>query len=386
MSRDFLTGIRVLDLSQFLPGPFATQMLADMGASVLKVEPPSGDPMRRLDPATGQPLSDKGEDGEARSPYYDAVNAGKSVVAIDLKSDAGRQTFERLLRAADVFLESYRPGVLERLGFGRKTLESLNPGLIHCALSGFGQTGPKRLRSGHDINYVASTGAFSASGIPEQPVMSWPPPADYASAQQSVVAILGALLARERSGQKQGKGTYLDVSLAESMLAWQAWGMTSALQEGTSLGRGENLLNGGAACYGFYATGDGRFISLGALEEHFWANFCDAVERPDWKARQYEPLPQTALKADVSKVVAAKPLEHWEAVLGQADCCYHAVLDYREAAADPHVRERSMLDGDGGVLFAAHIDGNPPASRRPVRDVDVETALSLWEVGNLSGG
>ena len=130
---DFLNGVRVLDLSQFLPGPFATQLLADMGAQVIKVEPPNGDPQRRLSPVTGQ-LGGK----DARNPYYDVVNAGKTVVAIDLKSKPGKQAFESLIRAADVLLESYRPGVLERLGFGRDRLESLNKSLIHCALSGYG--------------------------------------------------------------------------------------------------------------------------------------------------------------------------------------------------------------------------------------------------------
>ncbi len=354
-------------------------MLADMGASVLKVEPPAGDPLRRLDPATGQPIPGEGNSGEKiRSPYYDAINAGKTVVAIDLKSDDGKQAFGTLIRSADVLLESYRPGVLDRLGFDRKTLVSLNEGLVHCALSGYGQTGPKRLRSGHDINYIASTGAFSASGISERPVMTWPPPADYASAQQSVVAILGALLARSRPGPCQGKGAFLDISLAESMLAWQAWGMTAALAEveGNSLRREENLLNGGAACYQFYTTKDRRFISLGALEVHFWANFCDAVDQPEWKGRQFDPLPQTVLINEVREIIAAYPLDHWETVLSQADCCYHAVLDYAEAARDRQVRERGMIDG--GVLFAARVDDAPPSPRAAVRDVDVQTALAMW--------
>lgn len=370
---DFLTGVRVIDLSQFLPGPFAAQMLADLGAFVLKVEPPAGDPMRRLDPATGQPFAGDGNGVDlACSPYYDAINAGKTVVAIDLKSDDGKQAFEALIRSADVLLESYRPGVLDRLGFNRKTLASLNDGLIHCALSGYGQTGPKRLRSGHDINYIASTGAFSASGIFERPVMTWPPQADYASAQQSVVAILGALVARSRPGPRHGKGAFLDISLAESMLAWQAWGMV----EPSALGREQNLLNGGAACYQFYPTKDGRFISLGALEAHFWSNFCDAVGRPEWKGRQFEPLPQTALINKVGEVIAAYPLDHWETVLSQTDCCYHAVLDYADAASDSQVRERGMIDG--GVLFAATVDDAPPSPRAPVRNVDVQTALQMW--------
>ena len=384
MLGDFLAGIRVLDLSQFLPGPFATQMLADLGADVLKIEPPAGDPLRRLDPATGQPGPE-----DARTPYYDVVNAGKTVVAIDLKSEAGKQAFEALVRAADVVLESYRPGVLERLGFGRERLKNINSGLIHLALSGYGQTGPKRLRSGHDINYVASTGAFSASGIPERPVMAWPPAADCASALQAALAITGALLARARTGE----GAYLDVSLAESMLAWQAWGLTAAQAATAGAGRGprrgENLLNGGSASYQIYATQDGRFVTLGALEAHFWANFCDAMERPDWTGRQLEPLPQTALIAEVADAIGAQPLSHWEALLGNVDCCYHAVLDYDEATRDPHTRKRGLITGGEadsgtgggggiGVLFPATVDGQPPEPRPPVNEVDVETALERW--------
>lgn len=375
MLEDFLDGVRVLDLSQFLPGPFATQMLADMGAQVIKVEPPAGDPLRRMNPVTGQPGPEGG-----RGPYYDVVNAGKTVVAIDLKSKAGKRAFESLIRAADVLLESYRPGVLERLGFGRARLAALNGGLIHCALSGYGQTGPKRLRAGHDINYAASTGMFSASGIPSRPVMTWPPAADYASALQAALAMTGALAKRGRTG----KGAYLDVSLSETMLSWQAFGLTAAADGG--LGRGENLLNGGAACYQIYATLDRRFITLGAVEAHFWANFCDAVERPGWIGRQYEPLPQTALIDEVSETIAAYPLDHWEALLGDLDCCYHAVLDYAEAAADNHVQARGLVFRGGeqeggawtGVLFPTIVDGSPPPPRPPVREVDVETALEMW--------
>ncbi len=374
MLRDFLDGVRVLDLSQFLPGPFATQILADLGADVLKIEPPAGDPLRRLDPATFQPGP---EDG--RSPYYDAVNAGKAVLAIDLKSEAGKRAFEALVGAADVLLESYRPGVLERLGFGRERLAALNPGLVHCALSGYGQTGPNRLRAGHDINYIASTGAFSASGVPEKPVMAWPPTADCASALQAATSILGALVARARTGH----GAYLDVSLSETMLAWQAWGLTAAKERGAQLGRGENLLNGGAACYQVYTTKDGRFLTLGALEAHFWANFCEAMGRPEWTDRQLEPLPQTGLIAEVAEVIAAQPLDHWEAKLKDVDCCYHAVLDYAEVSEDPHVKARKLVRDEGpftGVLFPAYVDGQPPQPRPPVSEVDLETALKRWAI------
>ncbi len=371
MGGDFLNGVRVLDLSQFLPGPFATQMLADLGADVLKVEPPAGDPQRRLDSVTGKPGPEN-----SRSAYYDVINAGKSVVAIDLKSEDGKKAFETLVRAADVLLESYRPGVLERLGFGPDRLKSLNPGLVHCALSGFGQTGPNRLRAGHDINYVASTGALAASGIPEKPVMAWPPAADYASALQAALTMLGALVARARTGE----GAYLDVSLAESMLAWQGLGLTGA-KLGGKPGRGENLLNGGAACYQVYATGDGRFVTLGALEAHFWANFCDAVDRPDWTSRQHEPLAQAGLIGEVAEMFASQTLDHWEATLKDVDCCYYAVLDYAEVARDPHVKARGLIADQGAgveVLFPAYVDGRPPEPRPPVREIDLETALERW--------
>ena len=380
MLGDFLAGVRVLDLSQFLPGPFATQLLADMGADVLKVEPPAGDPLRRLDPASGRPGP---EDG--RTPYYDAINAGKTVVHMDLKSDDGKRAFATLIAAADVLLESYRPGVLERLGFGPDRLREINPALVHCALSGYGQTGPNRLRAGHDINYIASTGAYAASGVGAKPVIAWPPAADYASALQSALTITAALFARVRTGE----GAYLDVSLAESMLAWQAWGFTAAAGE-AAMARGENLLNGGAASYQVYATSDGRFITLGALETHFWSNFCDALGRPDWTARQHETLPQSALIGEVAEAVAAEPLDHWEAVLKDVDCCYHAVLDYAEAARDPHAKARGIVTGlvtggkngdggnGGGVLFPAWVDGEPPEPRAPVLEVDVETALARW--------
>jgi len=375
MLRDFLAGVRVLDLSQFLPGPFATQLLADMGASVLKIEPPAGDPLRRMDMMTG-----RAQPAGARTPYYDAINAGKSVLALDLKSDAGKRAFETLLVAADVLLESYRPGVLDRLGFGRDRLKALNPALVHCALSGYGQSGPNRLRAGHDVNYIAATGAYAASGPAGRPAMAWPPAADYASALQAALAVAGALVRRGRDG----KGCFLDVSLAESMLAWQAWGMTAA-NAGRAPKRGENLLNGGAACYQIYETHDGRFVTLGALEAHFWRNFCDALGHSEWTARQHEAMPQSKLIAEVAAVFAAKPLAHWEATLKHVDCCYHAVLDYNEAAADGHARARGLIREGGAdgrawteVLFAAFVDGGAPPPRPPARDIDVAAALKMW--------
>ena len=165
------------------------------------------------------------------------------------------------------------------------------------------------------------------------------------------------------------------------MLAWQAWGMTATGESEAGMARGGNLLNGGAASYQVYATSDGRFITLGALEAHFWSNFCDALGRPDWIARQHETLPQTALIGEVAEAVAAEPLDHWEAVLKDVDCCYHAVLDYTEAARDLHAKARGLVTGGengAGVLFPAWVDGEPPEPRAPVLEVEVETALERW--------
>ncbi len=263
----------MLDLSQYLPGPFATRLLSDMGATVVKVEPPAGDPLKHLDT--------EGKSG--KSPFYEMINAGKSVITLDLKSDAGHEAMDALVSRADVLLESYRPGVLERLGFGLDRLKSLNPALIHCALSGYGQTGPYRLAAGHDIGYVSMTGGLSVSGTAETPTITYPPMADHAGALQAVITILGALIARNAGGG----GAFLDVSLSESLLSWQGAGLTVPPP------RGEGVINGGAAFYQIYRTADGRFVSLSPLEPKFWMNFCTAVERPDWVARQFEPVPQT---------------------------------------------------------------------------------------------
>ncbi len=368
MLKSFLDGIRVLDCSQYLPGPFATRLLADMGADVVKVEPPGGDPARNLDP--------EGKDGAY--PYYDMLNAGKTVVTVDLKGDDGHAVFERLVAGADVLMESFRPGVLDRLGFGEERLNALNPNLIHCALSGFGQTGPFRLASGHDVNYVSMTGGLSASGVAERPVIPFPPLADHAGAMQAVITILGALVGRGL----HGGGAYLDVSLSESLLSWQDLGLSLPPP------RGEGLLNGGCACYQIYRTADDRFVSVSPLEPKFWANFCNAVGRPEWIPRQYEPLPQTALIAEVADLMATRSRDDWDAVLIPADCCYQAVLDYAEVAEHPQIKARGLVvprDKYIEVLFPAMVDGVGPEPRPPLRQAEAEDVAAAWSEARRSG-
>ena len=275
MALEFLSRVRVLDLGQFLPGPFAAQMLSDMGADVLKVEPPKGDPMRDINPITNC---------RGPAPFHALINAGKRIVKIDLKTEAGRAAFEVLVEKADVLLESYRPDVMERLSFSPARLAKINPRLVHCALSGYGQNGPQRLYPGHDINYLAMTGALLATGPEIKPMQPFPPQADYGAALQAVIAVLGGLLG--------GKGCFLDIAMADSLIAWQASSLAeeklAAADGRAGARRGTDLLNGGAACYGVYETADSGYISLGAVESGFWRNFCAAVGRDDWAERQFE--------------------------------------------------------------------------------------------------
>jgi alpha-methylacyl-CoA racemase len=372
MSADFLTGTRVLDLSQFLPGPFATQMLSDMGADVVKVEPPNGDPMRTLNPVTN---------ARGPAPFHGVINAGKRIVVINLKSEDGKAALEELVRSADVLLESYRPGALEKLGFGPDRLRQLNPGLIHCALSGYGQTGPLRLASGHDMNYIAMTGSLNVTGPKEKPAAAFPPVADYAGAMQAVIAIQGALLRRSQTGE----GAFLDVAMADTILSWQGSAMTQAMTASAPTRAGD-LLTGGAACYQNYEAADGSFISIGAIEEVFWKNFCEAVDRPEWISRQLEPLPQSDLIEDVSTLILSKPRSHWDKILRASDCCYHPVLDYSEVANWPQVVDRHLVDGgrDGipfeGIRFPVWVDGQPPSKRKELVEISIEDALKRWPI------
>ena len=370
MGHRFLEGVRVLDLSQYVPGPYAALILADLGAEVVKVEPPGGEPMRHLPP----------RDKDGTSAHYKVMNGGKCVVELDLKASAGKAAFEALLASADVMLESYRPGVLDRLGFTREHLEACNPRLVHVALSGWGQSGPYRGKAGHDINYMSLGGGLVASGGKEAPVFAWPPTADFASGIQAAATALAALLARARSG----RGAFVDVSLAESVLAWQSIGLTSAGRGKEAPARARNRLNGGAACYNVYRTKDGAFVSIGNLEAKFWANFCTAVGRPAWIARQWEPLPQEALIAEVGALFAAEPLAHWEALLHPVDNCFEPVRSFPELASHPQIAARRLVQASGGaeplveVLYPAWVDGAPPGPRAPVRFADAREVVERW--------
>lgn len=374
MIDDILKGYRVLDLSQYLPGPYATRLLADLGADVVKVEPPAGDPMRRFIYL----------DDDGLSPLYKQVNAGKTVIRLDLKNKAGCDLFRQLLVRADVLLESYRPDVMGRLGFSRKALTELNPSLIHCALSGFGQDGPYADRAGHDITYMALSGMLSHTGTRDQPVVPFPPVSDYAGGQHAASLVIAALLRRERSGQ----GGYLDASLFESVLSWQTFGLAGIERAGRQLEPGYGLITGGVACYQVYRTADDRFVVLGALEEKFWGAFCHAVGHPEWSARQYEPMPQTDLINALQDLFSTAARDTWVARLAAIDCCFEPVLEPDEVVAHPQVRARRLLLSDQGtalpadIRFPALFNQQLPAARTPFYETCSAAVLECWERGS----
>lgn len=354
----FLTGLRVVDLSRYLPGPLATQLLADMGADVTKVEPPAGDPLRTVGPTLA----------DGRGLWHEAVNAGKRLVTIDLREPQGRVQLLQLLDRADVLVESFRPGVLAAMGLGYEVLRARNPRLVCVSLSGYGQEGPLRGAAGHDNNYLGQAGLLSRVGpAADQPALVDPPLADCLGSMFGLGTLLAALLARERDGQ----GCHIDIALADVALPLQAFAFASL---GTGAGpslRAEGELNGGWACYGIYRTREGREVALGAIEPKFWAAFCTAAGRPDWIARQSEPLPQQALKAEVATFFASVDFAEVVSRYAQVDCCLSPVLTLSESVTSEHARARRLLQpaavGPGWqALYPAHVDGEPPARREPM--------------------
>lgn len=360
----FLSGVTVLDLSQYIPGPMASLFLADMGARVIKIEPPRGDEMRHLGPrdASGDPV------------FYRALNAGKTLRRMDLKQPRVKAELLEMVLDADVLIEGFRPGVMTRLGLDPEAVRAVNPRLVYCSISGYGATGPLAQKAGHDSNYLAASGMLERNGV-EGPILFDPPISDTSGALFAALAIVGALRGRDRDGT----GCHLDLGLADVAMPLQlmqvaGWGAT-----GQAPGRGSYYLNGGAACYRTYRTQDGRHVVLGAIEPKFWANFCAAAGRPDWIGRQSEPNPQTSLIAELDAFFASIQLDEAVARFDEIDCCFSAVFGLGEALSRPEVEarglvRRSPVDGELQTLFPALVDGVAPASRTPLREAEADQA------------
>jgi crotonobetainyl-CoA:carnitine CoA-transferase CaiB-like acyl-CoA transferase len=332
-----LQGIRVLDLSRLLPGGFCSLLLADAGADVIKVEDTGmGDYVRWSPPYHG---SDEQQGLGTRSALYLSLNRGKRSIRLDLKSDGGREALLRLAEDADVVLESFRPGVLDRLGCGYEALRERNPRIVYCAITGYGQTGPNTSRAGHDTNYLALGGLLGltgASGGP--PVQAAGQIADLGGGGlMGVFGILAALLERERSGE----GQLVDVSMTDGAQSWLAMVAAAFLADGRVPRRGEEILNGGIACYLPYECADG-WVSVGALEPKFWQAFCAGTERPDLLQHQFAK-PGSDGHAAVAEVFLTRTKAEWAAFNDEHDCCIEPVLDLDEALASRLTREREMV-------------------------------------------
>jgi alpha-methylacyl-CoA racemase len=332
-----LADIRVLDMTRLLPGGFCSLLLADLGADVIKVEDTGmGDYVRWAPPYYGD--DDKQQLG-TRSALYLSLNRGKRSVRIDLKSEGGREAFLRLVRDADIVLESFRPGVLDRLGVGYERLREANPGIVYCAITGYGQDGPNTARAGHDTNYLALNGLLGLTGHADgPPVQSGGQIADIGGgALMATFGVLAALHERDRSGE----GQVVDVSMTDGSLSWLAMVAAQFLAEGQVPRRGVGSLNGGIACYVPYECADG-WVSCGALEPKFWRAFCEGAGREDLIEHQFAPPGSDGHRA-VAEVFRQRTKAEWQAFNDEHDCCIEPVLDLDEALDSELVRAREMV-------------------------------------------
>lgn len=338
-----LKDLKVIDFTTLLPGPFATLLLAEAGAEVIKVEPPDGEGMRH-----------SGPEWDGHSALFALLNTGKSSLALDLKDPGDLARLMPLIDDADVLVEQFRPGVMARLGLDYSALKTRNPGLIYCSITGYGQTGPLAGRAGHDLNYMAECGVLALNtgpaGAPQLPPLL---AADIAGgAQPAVMNILLAVMQRQRTGE----GAHIDVAMSENMLPFAFW----ALPEGELTGRwpkhASHLFSGGRARYQLYTAKDGGLIAVAALEEKFWQVFCEAIDLPE--SLRDDRADCGASIAAVQDAIAAHATAHWEKLFAQIDCCCSVVKTLEEAAQSEHFRARQV--------FERTLDGRQPLHALPL--------------------
>ena len=362
-----LAGFTVVDLTQLLPGPHATQLLVELGARVIKIEPPgTGDPARFAPPL----------DPNGIGAIFGAVNRGKESLALDLKHPEGSEVLLELAGSADVFIEGFRPGVARRLGVHSEALRDRHPGLVYASLTGYGQTGPLASRAGHDGNYQALCGSLSGTGPTDgSPVLPIIPIADLAGGSlTAVVAILAALLGRER----HGIGATLDLSMHEGTLAlnlvgWACW------SSGAGIPRpGRSILTGLLPCYRIYRTQDDRHLSVCALEPKFWSALLEALDATRFAGDAY--LPEPEVHSEIEAIFASRTLQEWIETLDDLDVCVEPVLDLAEAIDHPHARDRGLQPGPYPP-FPFLIDGSRPDLSEPPPDLGADGPGILLEVG-----
>jgi alpha-methylacyl-CoA racemase len=363
-----LAGLRVLDFTRHLPGPYATLLLSDMGAQVDKLEEPGGEPNRAL------PYG-----AEEQASYFAGLNRGKRSLVLNLKAPGVSAAVLRLAGHYDVLVEGFRPGVLERLGLGHQALQRTHPRLVVCALSGFGQTGPDRLRAGHDLGYQARAGLVGYGGGAGGPAIPGPQVADIGGALFAVVGILASLQERARTG----RGRVVDVALAEAATAFLHMHLAAHLAGGLPLGRGTDLLNGGLPCYRLYRTADGRHLAVAALEPRFFAALCERLGRPELAAPAYAGGAESAeVHRALEALFASAPLSTWEARLAGLDACVEPVREAAEVPNDAQFQARGLFvpDAVGERRMATPLRFGP-LPETPSPGVGVHTRVVLAEAG-----
>lgn len=379
-SHPLLEGITVLDLSRLLPGPFATLILADLGARVLKIEPPEGgDWTRHTPPLIG-----------SVGAYFAALNRGKKGLTLNLKDPRGKELFLNLIQRADILVESFRPGVMEKLGLGYERLHKENPRLIYCAITGYGGKGPYRNRAGHDLNYLALSGFLGISGQdPNKPAFPGGQVADIGGGSlYAVIGILASLFARERSG----RGNRIEVPMAQGVMSFVmmhlcAYKASSSEMEARP---GGMQLNGRFVNYQIYPTKDGRWVTLAALEPKFWENFCAAIGRPDLLGSAFDrAAPGEPTFEEMVNIFRSRTLEEWQALNEAYDFCCEPVLSFSEVLAHPQFQGLFHdLAGPRGEVYPAmelplEMEGVVPP-RTPPPLLGEHTRELLQELG-LSG-
>lgn len=344
-----LSGIRIVDLTNLLPGPLATLVLAEAGAEVTKIERPGGDDMRGYAPQW-----------EGTGAAFSLLNRGKNTLTIDLKTEAGAAQLRMLLEGADALVEQFRPGVMEKLGFGYAAVRAINPRLIYCSISGYGQSGPRATDAGHDLNYIANTGLLAFQpGPPDRPVV---PPALVADiAGGTFPAVINILLAL-RQRDLTGKGCRLDIAMTDAMFtfAWRA--LSGYWASGSLANSGQSELTGATPRYHLYPAKDGGIVACAALEDHFWQRFASLIGL-DAPLADDRRDPDATMNS-VAAIIANRSAAEWEPVFAKADCCVTIVRTLDEALRDPHFVGRGLFahkvrGGQGATITALPVPIDP---------------------------
>jgi crotonobetainyl-CoA:carnitine CoA-transferase CaiB-like acyl-CoA transferase len=362
-----LQGVRVLDLSRNLPGPFLTRILGDLGAEVIRVEPLTGEGMRWMPPSI-----------DGIGAMFGGLNAGKDSLAVDLKAPAGLAFVKALAVEVDVLVEGFRPGKLAALGLAPEALMAANPRLIVCSITGYGQTGSMAAAAGHDLNYLARAGLLGLTGpVDGPPQVPGLQAADVGGGSLSAaIGVLAALIERDRTG----RGRHLDISMTRGATAFAATAYAGTIP-GTSGRRGAGMLTGGAPCYRCYRAADGRYMALGALEPTFFGRFCELAGRPELAASQYARGEEAvAVHRELEQLFESRTSAAWMELCDGHDVCLEVVRTPAEAAADPEFSD-VVRDVGGFTVVSAHVGGSTPAPTRPPSQLGADVAAVVARVG-----